>query len=43
MPFSIQVYKKGTSNFDAEGNPAMDWYSIQGGLLKQKFHFYKLF
>ena len=28
---------------DAEGNTAMDWYSIYGGLLKQKFHFCKLF
>ena len=32
VPLSTQVYKMGTGEFNAGGNPAMDWHPIQGGV-----------
>ena len=31
-PLPTQVYKMGTGEFNAGGNPAMDWHPIQGGV-----------
>ena len=32
LPLSTQVYKWVLAKFNAEGNPAMDWHPIQGGV-----------
>ena len=32
VPLSTQEHKMGTGEFNARGNPAMDWHPIQGGV-----------